>query len=65
MLLLFSIDILFEGRSIIIINNAPTEITDPRLLALGGRATPEDCNARPTHAFFLSLVEREEHFHTV
>ena len=44
---------------------APTEITDPRLLALKGRATPEDCNARPTRAFFLSLVEREENFHTV
>ena len=31
-------------------------------LLVGGRATPEDRNARPTRAFFLSLVEREEKF---
>ena len=32
------------------------------LIDIGGRAIPEDHNARPTRIFFLLLVEREENF---
>ena len=37
------------------------DLTD-RDRPVGGRAIPEDRNARPMRAFFLLLVEREENF---